>query len=235
MSESVEMSLGVALVLDEVVRKVLFAVKEENGEQVIIDRVLPFRLRYRLNKNRLMLDKDVEWFNQQKMLLLAQYGEATEDNKSVVINDPKKLELYKERVGQLIDTKISHELVELEPEDIELIEDPDITVSPDAMSLFIGYLTNDPDLEKELAFEINVKSAPEGYGKLPEEEPKEEVTEEVKKEDVVKVEEVVEEPKVEEVKPAKTSKKKTTAKVKKADSGEAEAVKASKKSSKKDK
>lgn len=220
MSESIEMTLGVALVLDEVARKILYAIKEENGEKVIVDRELPFRLRYRLNKNKMILDKDVEWFNQQKLIALAKYGEPTEDNTSVAIKDPEKMEKYKEEIGRLIDLKINHEFVELEPQDIEMIEDPDITVSPDAMTLFIGYLTNDPELDKELSFEINLREYPN----------KEVVnTEDVKKESV-KVEEVKQV--VEEVPVA--SKKKVSKKAKaEVNSESTEEVKSVKKAAKK--
>ena len=160
MSNKMEMTLGISLLMSEIIEKLLYVEKEENGQKVFVDRKIPFRLRYRLNKNRVMLEKDAQVFNRQRMLYLAQYGTPTEDGKNVVIKDEHNLELYKAAVGALVDTKVNHELMTLEPEDLELINDCDIEISPDAMALFIGYLTNDPELEKDLATIININPVP---------------------------------------------------------------------------
>ena len=69
------------------VEKLLFTVKEVDGKRVVVDRELPFRLRYRLNRNRQLLEKDATYFDRQRLILLAKYGERTEDEQNVVIKE----------------------------------------------------------------------------------------------------------------------------------------------------
>jgi len=156
MSDNVEMTLGVSLLLGEITEKLLYKVESIDGKDVLVDRDIPFRLRYRLNKNRVMFKKDSEFFNQRRLLYLAQYGEPTEDGQNVVIKDEKNMELFREAVSNLVDAPVSHNLMKLNPEDLELVQDTDIKVSPDAMSIFILYLTEDEALEKDLKVDINV-------------------------------------------------------------------------------
>lgn len=160
MNAKMEMNLGVALLMSEITEKLLYTVADRDGEKVLVDRDIPFRLRYRLNKNRVLFNKDVQFFNQQKLLYLAQYGEPTEDGKNVIIKDEHKLELYKAAISNLVDSKVEHTIMTLEPEDLELINDSDIKISPEAMTLFIGYMTNDPELEKDLATEVRINPRP---------------------------------------------------------------------------
>lgn len=212
MSEKLEMTLGVSLLLGEITEKILYKVEEVNGEKVVVDRDVPFRLRYRLNKNRVLFNKDAQAFNQRKLMLLAQYGEPSEDGQNVVIKDEGKMTLYREAIGTLIDSTVEHNIMTLEPEDIELIKDTDILVSPDAMTLFIGYMTNDPEFDREISSEVKITPPKKKEEKKEEEVPVEvkEPVEEVKKdEDLPKVEEVKVE-KVEEVPVEEAPKKKKT-------------------------
>ena len=152
-----KMTLGVSLVLNEMVEKLLFTVKEVDGKRVVVDRELPFRLRYRLNRNRQLLEKDATYFDRQRLILLAKYGEPTEDEQNVVIKEEYQ-EDYKKAISDLIDSTVEHNLMALEPEDLALINDTDINVSPDAMTIFIGYMTNDPSLHEELNTSVNLIS-----------------------------------------------------------------------------
>ena len=154
MSERMEMTIGVSMVLSEVTEKILYSIEEKDGKKVLVDRDIPFRLRYRLNRNRTMFNRDVQFFNREKLLLLAQYGEPSEDGRNVVITDEKKMEMYRDSISRLLDSKVEHSIMTVEIEDIEKISDSDIRISPDAMTLFIGYMTNDPELKKDLSSDV---------------------------------------------------------------------------------
>ena len=149
------MSLGVSLVLNEIAEKLLYTVKEVDGKKMVVDRELPFRLRYRLNRNYDVLSKDAKYFDMQRMMLMAKYGTPTEDGKNVVIAEDRQNE-YKEKISELIDSTVEHTIMTLEPDDIMLINDADITVSPDAMTVFIGYMTNDPAFAEEISTEVKL-------------------------------------------------------------------------------
>ena len=190
-NETITMTLAIALALDEICQKLMYSVVEKDGKKVVVDRELPFRLRYRLNRNRTLLSKDVEFFTKRKALLFAQYGEPTEDGEDVVINNEENLAKYKEAMSDLLDKEVSHTFFTLSPEDLDMVKDSDILISPEAMSVFIAYMTDDQEIRESFRTVVNIVP--------PKEETKaEEVKEEPKVEEVSK-----EEPKEEIVEPKK--------------------------------
>lgn len=151
------LSLGVSIILSEICEQLLTkSIKNEDGTISTKDRDLPFRLRYRLTRNKVALDRDVEFFHTQRMIYLAQYGELAEDGNNVVLKDPQKLELYKTKVQDLFDTEVKHNIIKLDEEDIDQIRDIDINLSSDALGIFIGYMTNDKELLEDLSKEITI-------------------------------------------------------------------------------
>ena len=176
-NETITMTLAIALALDEICQKLMYSVVEKDGKKVVVDRELPFRLRYRLSRNRTLLSKDVELFNKRKALLFAQYGEPTEDGENVTITNEENLEKYKQAMSDLLDKEVTHTFFTLAPEDLDLVKDSDILISPEAMSVFVAYMTDDQEIRESFRTVVNI---------VP---PKEET----------KSEEVKEEPKVEEV------------------------------------
>lgn len=152
MNEQVTMSVGVALVLGEVTKMLLY---KKDGD-TFIDRDLPFRLKYRLNKNKMILDKDASIFNQKRLIALAKYGTMTEDGENVVITDEKNKELFQKEVSDLIDSTVTHQLSLLDPSDIDLVKDTDMPISPEAMSIFIGYMVDDPSLKEDVVFKVRI-------------------------------------------------------------------------------
>ena len=190
-NESITMTLAIALALDEICQKLMYSVVEKDGQKVVVDRELPFRLRYRLSRNRTLLSKDVELFNKRKALLFAQYGEPTEDGENVTITNEENLEKYKQAMSDLLDKEVTHTFFTLAPEDLDLVKDSDILISPEAMSVFIAYMTDDQEIRESFRTVVNIVP--------PKEETKaEEVKEEPKVEEVSK-----EEPKEEIVEPKK--------------------------------
>ena len=152
---NVKMTLGASIILKSMIDAILTKEEEVSGQKVRVSRNLPFRLSYRLNKNLMIFEKDIKAFEFAKTELLAKYGELNEEGTQVEIKDDEKLKLYNEGIQNLLSFHISHEIVKLEPEDLERINDEDISFSSDAMKLFIGYLTNDPDLLKEIETRLN--------------------------------------------------------------------------------
>lgn len=190
-NESITMTLAIALALDEICQKLMYSVVEKDGQKVVVDRELPFRLRYRLSRNRTLLSKDVELFNKRKALLFAQYGEPTEDGENVTITNEENLEKYKQAMSDLLDKEVTHTFFTLAPEDLDLVKDSDILISPEAMSVFVAYMTDDQEIRESFRTVVNIVP--------PKEETKaEEVKEEPKIEEAPK-----EESKVETVEPKK--------------------------------
>ena len=179
-NETITMTLAIALALDEICQKLMYSVVEKDGKKVVVDRELPFRLRYRLNRNRTLLSKDVEFFNKRKALLFAQYGEPTEDGENVVINNEENLAKYKEAMSDLLDKEVSHTFFTLSPEDLDMVKDSDILISPEAMSVFIAYMTDDEEVKKSFRTVVNI--VPNKDEKVTKEAEAPKATEEVKTE-----------------------------------------------------
>ena len=179
-NETITMTLAIALALDEICQKLMYSVVEKDGKKVVVDRELPFRLRYRLNRNRTLLSKDVEFFTKRKALLFAQYGEPTEDGENVVINNEENLAKYKEAMSDLLDKEVSHTFFTLSPEDLDMVKDSDILISPEAMSVFIAYMTDDEEVKKSFRTVVNIVPPKEEEVTKEAEAPK--ATEEVKAE-----------------------------------------------------
>ena len=179
-NETITMTLAIALALDEICQKLMYSVVEKDGKKVVVDRELPFRLRYRLNRNRTLLSKDVEFFNKRKALLFAQYGEPTEDGENVVINNEENLAKYKEAMSDLLDKEVSHTFFTLSPEDLDMVKDSDILISPEAMSVFIAYMTDDEEVKKSFRTVVNI--VPNKEEKVTKEAEAPKATEEVKTE-----------------------------------------------------
>ena len=179
-NETITMTLAIALALDEICQKLMYSVVEQDGKKIVVDRELPFRLRYRLNRNRTLLSKDVEFFNKRKALLFAQYGEPTEDGENVVINNEENLAKYKEAMSDLLDKEVSHTFFTLSPEDLDMVKDSDILISPEAMSVFIAYMTDDEEVKKSFRTVVNI--VPNKEEKVTKEAEAPKATEEVKTE-----------------------------------------------------
>ena len=179
-NETITMTLAIALALDEICQKLMYSVVEKDGKKVVVDRELPFRLRYRLNRNRTLLSKDVEFFTKRQALLFAQYGEPTEDGENVVINNEENLAKYKKAMSDLLDKEVSHTFFTLSPEDLDMVKDSDILISPEAMSVFIAYMTDDEEVKKSFRTVVNI--VPNKEEKVTKEAEAPKATEEVKTE-----------------------------------------------------
>lgn len=155
-NESITMTLAIALALDEICQKLMYSVVEKDGQKVVVNRELPFRLRYRLSRNRTLLSKDVELFNKRKALLFAQYGEPTEDGENVTITNEENLEKYKHAMNTLLDKEVTHTFFTLAPEDLDMVKDSDILISPEAMQVFIAYMTDDQEIKESLRTLVNI-------------------------------------------------------------------------------
>lgn len=160
MHTEVEMTLTVSLLLDEMVNTLLNKVeKNEAGEDVVRPRSLPFRLKYRLTRNKATLDKDYKAYQQKQLMLLARFGELTADGEHFEIKDPGKLELYKGNMEAALSTVVKHSVIKLEAEDLEnLLEDEDINFSEGMLKILMGYLIDDQAFLDDISADIHWKT-----------------------------------------------------------------------------
>ncbi len=202
---NVRIPLGMSLLLNEIINKLLYEVVEVDGKQEVRNRSLPFRLLYRLNRNSAALAKDAQQFAELKQQCLIRYGQLSEDLSQVNFTEEGQ-KAYTAAMQDILEIPVEHSIVVLDVEDIDKITDH-IIINPESMRLFIAYMTDDEEYLADLNNPITVK-APESVvigditmnGEILVKKPAEDVKEEV-----------IEAPVVEEApKPKKTSTKKAS-------------------------
>lgn len=164
-------SLGAALSIRDTADKLLFEKKKVGDKVMTIERELPFRLKYRLEKNLSQIDRDVKLFNEQRMALLTAYGDV--DGNKVVINSQENMEKFQQDLSYLLTYKIPHSITRLDPEDIEALKE-NINISYEDLKIFIAYMMDEPELFENLALNFNVD-----YSNFEESTNKEETSEEI--------------------------------------------------------
>ena len=175
MNETIEMTVGISIALRDIADKILYEKYMTNdGTLAVRERKLPFRLKYRLGRNLTGIDKDVKWFNDNRTLLVAKCGEPSKDGTGVEITDPEKIEAFSKEINALLTAKTKHTVVRIDPSDLEVLTE-NLDISYDEIKLFIGFLSDEPELFKDLDMQYNIE--------VPTETP-EEKEEEVKEEPV---------------------------------------------------
>ena len=185
-----KINYSIALILDDCINKILY---DEEGNE----RTLPFKLKYKINKNKSLISKDVSDFEKIKMQLIAIYGEPTADGKEVVVKDPNKVDAFMKAINLLLLQEIDHSITKIEEEDLSTLT-MNINIPYPKLEIFQAYMCDEPELLKELTtgakFNIDLPIVPENF--------EEEIKEEKIKEEVV-------------TKPKKTKKSTTTRRKKK--------------------
>lgn len=173
-----KINYSIALILDDCINKILY---DEEGNE----RTLPFKLKYKINKNKSLISKDVSDFEKIKMQLIAIYGEPTTDGKEVVVKDPNKVDAFMKAINLLLLQEIEHSITKIEEEDLSSLT-MNINIPYPKLEIFQAYMCDEPELLKELTtgarFNIDLPVVPENFEeKIKEEEIKEEVVTKPKK------------------------------------------------------
>lgn len=157
--DKVHIKVKIVYILKDVIDTFLYkTITNEDGTTTQEDRDIPFRLRYRLERNKAGVDKRVSEFEQLKLYYLAEYGEPTEDGKNVEIKDEGKKKQYFEEIMKLLNKETTLSIIRIDPEDIDYIKD--MNMSNDMTKVLIGYMTNDQELLEDLT--NNVKEVANG-------------------------------------------------------------------------
>ena len=158
MIKYIKMSLGTSLILHDVLNKMIKEnVKDENNAVISITRDLPAKLLYKLVRNNTVLEKDAKAFNDRVSFLMRTMG--TLENGQYKIEDSKTQKKYKEAVGELLETEVTHSVNLIELEDLEEISrELKLPVTEEEMKLLIGYLVNDDTFLEDLNTKVKFTS-----------------------------------------------------------------------------
>lgn len=157
---NVKIPLGMALLLNEIVNKLLYEEVEVNGKRELKNRSdIPFRLLYRLNRNTASLSRDAQKFEEIKQQYLLKYGTLSEDLSQITFTEENR-NLYSTAINDLLESPINHNIVLLDPDDLDKLTF-NVVINPESMRLFIAYMTDDEDYLADLAnpFTFNAPEA----------------------------------------------------------------------------
>lgn len=153
------MSLGTSLILHSILNKMIKEnAKDENGAVISITRDLPAKLLYKLVRNNTVLEKDAKAFNDRVSFLTRTMGTLEGDHYK--IEDPKAQKKYKEAVGELLETEVTHSINLVELGDLEEVSRGlKLPITEEEMKFLIGYLVNDDTYLEDLNTKIKFRSS----------------------------------------------------------------------------
>ena len=158
MTKTVEMPLGMSIVLYDIIGQLLNEEKEVDGKKITIPRNLPLKLSYKLNRCRNILERDYKQFEEKRVFYIGKYGKTSEDG-SVFEVAPEYKEAYESSIDALLETEVSHSVNKLEPADFEaLTNDVKISMPESLMKLLLAYLVEDEEYIKDIGASINFKT-----------------------------------------------------------------------------
>lgn len=143
-----KMNIKIAMILNEVINMLL---NDENGNP----RKLPFRLQLQLNRNKALLQKDVDEFNRQKSIAIMKYGKSDKDG-NFIIEGKRNHDYYSKELDELLNTEVNHSVVKLSMDDLNAVTDS-ISLANEVFILLEAYLVKDDDFLNDIQTEIHFR------------------------------------------------------------------------------
>lgn len=150
----VKMIYVISQIVDTFLHKTIV---RDDGTKVPLDRDLPFRLRYRLERNLDPLRKYMLQVESTKTVCLAKYGTYDEITQTVKLDSEESKKAYMDKFKELMNLDIDLELVTIEEEDLDLIKDLKVEeFSNDMIKVLINYMVGDQPELTDLAEKLNL-------------------------------------------------------------------------------
>lgn len=151
MSQPIEITIGMILRLKRVCDDILF---EKNKEGKVVERSLPFRLKYRLGKNMTYLDKYASSFLQNQLYFKANLGVENPETHQVEL-DEEGQKKFEYALKLFLGKKVTINVTTLEPEDIELLTH-NTSISVEDIRIFTAFMMNEPEFFKDINEQVDI-------------------------------------------------------------------------------
>ena len=139
MMESIKMTISASIALYETIDKFLY---DENKAE----RKVPFSVKYKLLRDKDIVEKDVLFFNETRNGLIRRYGSEDEGGVCKVLDE--NVNIYREDVSKLLLTEIDHKFYKLTTDEVLQISNVDVPM--ENLRLFLACLVDDPDFVSEM-------------------------------------------------------------------------------------
>ena len=139
MTDSIKMTISASIALYETIDKFLY---DENK----VERKVPFSVKYKLLRDKDIVEKDVLFFNETRNSLIRRYGSEDEGGVYKVLDE--NVNIYREDVSKLLLTEIDHKFYKLTTDEVLQISNVDVPM--ENLRLFLACLVDDPDFVSEM-------------------------------------------------------------------------------------
>ena len=139
MTDSIKMTISASIALYETIDKFLY---DENK----VERKVPFSVKYKLLRDKDIVEKDVLFFNETRNGLIRRYGSEDEGGVCKVLDE--NVNIYREDVSKLLLTEIDHKFYKLTTDEVLQISNVDVPM--ENLRLFLACLVDDPDFVSEM-------------------------------------------------------------------------------------
>lgn len=145
MISRIDLTYGISVALYGIVADLLFD-KEGN------ERDYPLSIKFALNRNLAVFEKDFRMVNSKREELIRKYGKLDGEGKKYSLEEgTEEAEKAQDEFARLLDTSVSHHLVQIEADEVGAFKDTPLNRID--LELFIACLVHDPTLEEELGVE----------------------------------------------------------------------------------
>ena len=131
-----DIRIAYCLTLYDALNSILFIEPEEG--KMPVERKIPFKTKYKIQKNLNVLSKDYVYYEEERTRLIKEYGEESEGKITV---KPENMTVFKEEIGKILSMEVQRDFLKFTDEEMEEISG-DIIIDCAAMELIIQYLTD---------------------------------------------------------------------------------------------
>ena len=135
-----KLTIAHSVALSNVISKILYA------EDAMTERVLPFSVKYKLQRNADILLKDCSYFEYERAMLFNRLGKA--DGDKITIGEDS-IEEYNREIIKLTSMPVTHDIIKLKIDEVESI-DSSVSLNCHEMNIFVAFLVEDDALRKTL-------------------------------------------------------------------------------------
>lgn len=146
-----KMTIAASFTLYNIIQNILVEKLEDGTEK---EREFPFDVKYKLQRNKAVLQPDAESFNAKRIELIRELGTENKENNTIKITEDRLSE-FKDRITEFAGNQVEHELLKLSINDVETIKIP--YTSGVEMDLFMSTMVDDPELYDTLEIETSTE------------------------------------------------------------------------------
>lgn len=137
-----KMTIAASYTLYKILTKMVYGADPEHPSE----KNLAFNIKYKILRNKDLLEKDTIYFEQERARLVRELGEQTEEGlfKVKAENVPE----FNKELEKILRIEVEHKLLKLTPEDLDCIDESDLTA--DSIALFVAAMVDDPDFNEDI-------------------------------------------------------------------------------------